>query len=450
MTRRQFWLALTALALLGRIFQSGVLWAEEGLPLAAAQQMLGGGTLYGDIWFDKPPLLAWFYLAVLKLAGYSGYGLRLIGTAYILAVAAAGYGLARRLDGEAAARWTAFFLVYFTCFYLPSATVPLAADLLLVLPHLATFWLAAAGRPVLAGLCAGLAFHLNTKALFVAVAAALAMGEARLIAGGFGLGAAAGLAACGSLSGYWQQVWQWGLAYAGASFSEHPWRLGVGRTLAWAGFHAALVTGAAARRERRLWLWIAVSGVPVVMGARFFPRYYFQLLPPLAVVAGITWAELTARRRVWLAALAAMLAVPAVRFARTRERDTVMDQDSRRAAAEVVKLTRAEDRIFVWGFRPEIYYYSRRLGASRYLESQPLTGVLADRHLERSDAYRAEWVRGHRIVAEAELRARRPAVVVDGLGRYNPKLAIPERWVEGYRLAAETAGCRIYRRAESY
>jgi hypothetical protein len=210
------------------------------------------------------------------------------------------------------------------------------------------------------------------------------------------------------------------------------------------------VTGAAARRERRLWLWIAVSGVPVVMGARFFPRYYFQLLPPLAVAAGITWAELTARRRVWLAALAAMLAVPAVRFARTRERDTVMDQDSRRAAAEVVKLTRAEDRIFVWGFRPEIYYYSRRLGASRYLESQPLTGVLADRHLERSDAYRPEWVRGHRIVAEAELRARRPAVVVDGLGRYNPKLAIPERWVEGYRLAAETAGCRIYRRAESY
>ena len=125
---RRSWLALAALVGFGRIFQTRVLWAEEGLPLAAAQQLLAGHALYREIWFDKPPLLAWFYAGVLKLAGYSGYGLRLLGVLYILAVVTAGYALARRLYGETAARWTAFFLAFFTCFYVPSATTPLAAD----------------------------------------------------------------------------------------------------------------------------------------------------------------------------------------------------------------------------------------------------------------------------------------------------------------------------------
>jgi 4-amino-4-deoxy-L-arabinose transferase-like glycosyltransferase len=449
MTRRQFWLALAAVVLYGRIFQTQVLWAEEGLPLAVAQQMLGGASLYRDVWFDKPPLLAWFYVGVLKLAGYSGYGLRLIGVLYILAVAAAGYGLARRLDGEPAARWTAFFLAFFTCFYVPSATVPLAADLLLVLPHLGAFWLAAAGRPFWSGALAGAAMHLNPKAALVALAAALAMGGARRIAEGFAMGAGAGvlwMAVAGSLEAYSQQVWRWGAAYAGAPFSDHPWKLGITRTLAWLGFHAALAVGPALRRERRMLLWLAASFAGVVMGARFAPRYYFQILPPLAVAAGMAWAGLVWKRRLWLAALAALLSVPAVRFGWTRPRDTALDADSRRAAAVVARLTRPEERIFVWGFRPEIYYYARRRGASRYLESQPLTGVLADRHLERSDPFRPEWAEGHRRVAEAELRVRRPAVIVDGLGRYNPKLAIPAPLVEGYGLVEETAGCRIYGR----
>jgi len=446
--RLRFWLALAALVLFGRMFQTEVLWAEEGLPLAVAQQMLGGGSLYRDIWFDKPPLLAWFYVGVLKLAGYSGYGLRLVGVVYILAVVATGYSLVRRLEGEPAARWTAFFLAFFTCFYVPSATVPLAADLLLVLPHLGTFWLLASGRPLWAGVVAGLAFHLNTKAVLVVAAGALAMGQVRLLLAGFWLGGVAALAACGSLDGYWEQVWRWGAAYAGAAFTEHPWRLGVERTLAWMGFHAALVAGMAAKRERRTLVWVLVSLVAVALGARFFPRYYFQVLPGLAVAAGIGWAELVERRRAWtwIAALTVLLAIPAIRFGRTRPRDTAMDADSRRAAEVVARLAAPEERIFVWGFRPEIYYYARRLGASRYLESQPLTGVLADRHLERSEAFRPDWVAGHRWLLERELGARRPAVVVDGLGPYNGRLEIPPSLLMGYHLAGWTEGTRIYRR----
>ena len=58
------------------------------------------------------------------------------------------------------------------------------------------------------------------------------------------------------------------------------------------GFHAALVLGAAAfwwtarKREHLWWLgWIALSFAGVALGARFFPRYYLQLLPALVLLA---------------------------------------------------------------------------------------------------------------------------------------------------------------------
>src|SRR5688572_13189798 len=95
-TSRQFWLLIIALILFGRMFQTEILWAEESLPLAVAQQMLAGDTLYRDVWFDKPPLLAWFYAGVLRLAGYSGWGLRLIGALYIVAIVLSAYALVRR------------------------------------------------------------------------------------------------------------------------------------------------------------------------------------------------------------------------------------------------------------------------------------------------------------------------------------------------------------------
>ncbi len=478
--RPRFWLFLLALILFSRLFQTPVLWPEEGLPLAAAQQVWAGGVLYRDVWFDKPPLLAWFYAGVLRAAGPSGYALRLTGVLYILLVTLTGHGLARRLWGDGAARWTAFFLAFFTGFYVHSAAVPLAADLLLLLPHLAVFYFLAHERPGLAGLCAGLAFHVNSKAVLALAAAAVWVlllpsrrGLGRLAAG-FAAAGAAGLAAValtGGWDGYVEQVWRWGWAYAGAGFTDRPWALGFERTLNYLGFHAALALGAAAyfwrgpgdpTERRQIALWMAISFLGVVAGARFFPRYFFQLLPPLALAAGAGWAHLS-RRRIALAALAIALAVPAVRFGRINLwlalhrpfvwRDAAIDADSRRAAAHVARLSAPGEKIFVWGFRPEIYFHSRRLAASRFLESQPLTGVLADRHLERAEAFLPERAAGRRRELARELEANPPAILVDGLGPYNPGLAI-ENYDElrpllgRYWLAEQTAGARIFRRAD--
>ena len=150
-----------------------------------------------------------------------------------------------------------------------------------------------------------MAFLISPKAVFVlAVCALWEPAGALLVTAGFAsVSAAAGvwLWSAGALAPYWDQVWKWGRVYAGTSFVEDPVRNGLIRTLNWAGFHAALVIAGGvgllacpARRSRWFW-WLAIGFFAVAAGLRFFPRYYFQLLPVVVLAAGFT--QLTGQRR---------------------------------------------------------------------------------------------------------------------------------------------------------
>jgi hypothetical protein len=57
-----FFATLFALLVASRLCHLRILWEGDTLPLAAAQQMLHGKTIYRDIWYDKPPLVAAFHL----------------------------------------------------------------------------------------------------------------------------------------------------------------------------------------------------------------------------------------------------------------------------------------------------------------------------------------------------------------------------------------------------
>ncbi|MBI3469890.1 MAG: hypothetical protein HY013_00870, partial [Candidatus Solibacter usitatus] len=164
---------------------------------------------------------------------------------------------------------------------------------------------------------------------------------------------------------------------------------------------------------------------------------------------------LLGRKRMWVLAL---LIVPAARFgpryfalaagASQEWADTAMDRDSRQAARLVAALARPGDTLVAWGFRPELYTYTGLPAASRFLESQPLTGVAADRHLvESRPSLPAGWIASNR----RELVRSRPTFIVDGLGPYNRELAItayPDLgdWLAGYREAARSPGSIVYRR----
>ena len=84
--------------------------------------------------------------------------------------------------------------------------------------------------------------------------------------------------------------------------------------------------------------------------------------------------------------------------------------------------------------------------ASRFLETQPVSGVLADRHLFRSDAIAPDFIAPQR---EEWLRSS-PEYVVDALGPLNPDLALGRQpwlaeWFSRYREVGRTGYSIVYR-----
>ena len=202
-------------------------------------------------------------------------------------------------------------------------------------------------------------------------------------------------------------------------------------------------------------VWVALSFAAVCLGSRFAPRYFFQLLPPLAVLGarGIAVALHWNRKVAW-GVLSLLLLLPVVRFGPRYATvtdpnwsDVAMDLDSQQASALIHRLAKPGDTLFVWGYRPDVYVYTRLLPGTLFWDSQPLTGVPADRHLSVSTPLYSEAAAKNRALFVQS----RPEFVVDGLGPLNPALALdvyPElrRWLRQYKVVARTKLCVIYRR----
>src|SRR5580658_5634603 len=149
---------------------AGVLWEGDDLPLAAALQMSRGSVLYRDVWFDKPPLVAAVYLL---WGAKSGVALRVAGAIYAWIACVIAYLIAARLWTQREGYWAAGLMGFFLTFDTHSAVVPLAADSLLLVPHLAAVFLASRKRAFWAGVAAGIGFLFNAKGVFVLAACAL-------------------------------------------------------------------------------------------------------------------------------------------------------------------------------------------------------------------------------------------------------------------------------------
>jgi hypothetical protein len=480
---------IAAGVVIARLCHSHFLWADDNLPLAAAIEIARGKTLYRDVWFDKPPLVAWI---ALLWGARAGVALRLAGAAYVLVAAAIAWNFGRSKWSEREGLIAAFLTAFFLTFDLPSAVIPLASDMLLVVPHLAAIYFAWRGRAFWSGFAAGIGLLCSSKAVFVLAACVLwqwrstplfsaarttqrrgsvthmtegAAARCALLLAGFLAPNAIALGWMwlhGSAAEYYRQVWQWGSIYAANTFVANPLAEGAKRTADWLGFHAALAVGAviaiARDRKWRAVVWIAIAFAGVTVGLRFFPRYYFLLLPPMIIAAARGWAIVVERhalsRRVGAVAFIALLAIPFARFAPGYVRlargetsnDLAIDRDSQQAGEKLRARAQPGDTLFVWGFRPDIFIYSRLPAGTRFLESQPISGVLADRHLFSSAAVAPEFVAPNR----AELIAARPTWVVDGLGVYNPSLALAKQtylafWLANYKEAGRTGFSILYR-----
>ena len=513
MRRTTYILLLLATCLVTRVFYFGFVWADEGLWFTVAQEMLRGKSLYREIWFDKPPALALIFEGLFGIGGNPLITVRWFTVLYAFAVCLLLWRMGRYLWPESQPsrapiieRWSegrlaALFYAFYNATYLHSQVQPLAGDHLVLIPYLGSGWCYLMGQCFWGGVLASLAFQINPKvavlALLLVYIEALRPADGwqkryALYICGFIVGTLPWLYyvnADGRLHAYVQDFWGWGFRYVGVYTPAEWLARGARRTLNYAGFHAALITGvillfryapkASEERSRFhshvLLAWLAASYLGVASGGRFYPRYFYLVLPLLCLLAARgfrlaldSWKE---RPDVWkraaIAVVVVSVAVSLIRFhARTAALaweaitgrhttyisnwdDTALDRDSRAIAATIPN----GSSLFVWGYRPEIYFYCGCKPASPFLSSQPLTGVPADIQLTQSVSAAPLEAARNRAALAAQIYLRRPEFIVDGLGPYNPKLAMEEYpellelLVRFYRRSATEVGHGwIYRR----
>lgn len=296
------------------------------------------------------------------------------------------------------------------------------------------------------------------------------------------------LSASSSLANYWTYVWIWGGRYAAYYPAADAVRNAISQTGYYFLVNPLLLLcvlivarDLLIRKHRiaenpqeqsrgpldvAILLWLVVSYVGLAIGGRFFGHYFFQLMPALSLLAGralvktMSWGlpVKTAPRRAMFAAIAALFLFSVVRFhvrTVTLAADLVRGKKSlataewfhdrlneeEKSCASFINQPAADNEssglsdseaeednyLFVWGYRPEIYFWSGFRPASQFLSSQPLTGVPADVHYSGgnykpvlTDAQTAT----DRVVLAAELDRVRPRFIVDELGFFNSALAI--------------------------
>lgn len=200
------------------------------------------------------------------------------------------------------------------------------------------------------------------------------------------------------------------------------------------------------------WLFATVCGL--IPGGRFFEHYYLTLLPPLCLA--LDFSRIT-RPILTLAAVSSTIAfvvqlVPYSIPSRVRH-DNAVERDVARA---VMRRTKPEERVFVWGASPGIYHYADRVMATRFSFCNYHTGrIWGSRYVDvNADGSAYIEPRAWTELME-DLEAAPPVLIIDAaaghLNRFDrdtigrqPQLA---RFVAAHYTLVETVdGVPIYGR----
>lgn len=412
---RRVWIAFAAIALLAAGLRIPFMWtgvgADEGGYAFIAHEWANGAHLYRDLFVDRPQGLMVLYRGLTDI-GYHAWAIRLgavlAGTLLTLLVGALGWMLRSRATGIAAA---AIFAVAGVAPRLEGFTME--GELAAAVPATAAVacavrwrmvgrdrWLLAAG---FIGAIAVLMKQSGFDGLLIAAiiaAAGAAPWRARARRVGLVAGAACvpvmasivhGLAI--GWSDYWLGVYGWrahqdlgrGL---GARISDLADQVsGIAPDLWAMALVAALGAAICIRRWRALWVapvWFVAGFIAINGGGLYLPHYFIQLLPPLALLAGIAAAAAYARSALVAVGLTCLAIVPvAVTLAgyatdssaqreRTIRWNLRYDVDVRIARFIRAHSTR-RDEIFALPTRADIYFLANRLPPTPYLwEHTPL------------------------------------------------------------------------------
>lgn len=419
-------------------FWTPILDVDEAQFAGFAHSLLSGGIPYIDSLDTKPLGVYFFFAAIFKIFGINNLIAVHIATALWVALTAYFcYRIAKKLYSPRAGLMAAVFYAIFTTTYVPKF-ISTSIIILMMLPltmsidsliswerSRKSFYL------LLSGLLWGIAslfkyqagINLIVVALYLLLFRSLYL-EKKLNKRGiadFLVFSAGGLIAASIfvlylfLAGAWDAFVFWSLkgsmAYieAGSSLSDFwinltirggaiaasafvLWYFGVwqaGHLVA--GFFRSRRAGSIKCEEYLILFWFLFSIIPVCTGGKFYGHYFLQLYPALSILAAgssmrfFSWlnkpGKVRTKQIVYSLFITGLLIPPIGFFGARLHADKIyaaIGEENPKAyipvAEYVRKHTDENDRIFVWGFATPIYTYSNRLGASRFLWCDWMTG----------------------------------------------------------------------------
>jgi hypothetical protein len=171
------------------------------------------------------------------------------------------------------------------------------------------------------------------------------------------------------------------------------WQNGVLATLAFAVACLALIIGAgsALRDSQKMWAaksaerlallaLLAASAIGTAAGARFYPHYYVQLVPSLALLAAPYLRAVFGQRTlrpIPAVAIGLWLALTVVSFSIAHWCELIARRKPTGIGQYLATHAAADDLIFIWGRSAAQYYLdAHRRPACRYVVTFPLTGFI--------------------------------------------------------------------------
>jgi 4-amino-4-deoxy-L-arabinose transferase-like glycosyltransferase len=463
---------------------------SEAMYSVVANEIVDGGRPYADAVERKPPLLFWTYAAVFKIAGkFNWKALHIVALVWTLCAMAGLYVIGRELFDRNTGLIAALFYSVFQPWGVWS-NLSADGEMLMNLPIIWAWAIAfrhnsSRMRPELfaAGALLGAAFLLKQPAAIAAVPLGIYLLLPSYRASHSLTRTNAVVQAATFTTGFFSVLglvtiilWKQGILHeafywtmAGNDVPHVFWQKGVVRTLAFLVACLPLVIGSimAFRDEDEIWAGkmpertallglLAASAIGAAAGARFYPHYYVELIPPLALLAASYYAQLWSRTIQpphWLLrprVTYAWLVLTVITFSIIHWAGLAPRRLPSEAGRYLFTHSNPEDRIFVWGQKMNIYLEAQRRPASRYITTFPLTGHVFGGRVPGLDT-RSRILPGAWTNLEQDFARHPPTYIVDVYsepGALYPVQDFPilaKLLAERYQPVARTAEGVIYR-----
>lgn len=464
--------ALAVLAVRLPYFGLDVLNSDEGLYALVARAIQRGGLPYRDAWDHAAPGIFYLYRSLFDLFGpWSMGAVRLAAlAAHIAGAWVVGEALHRR-HGDRVGVLGAAFAAVAVGGYLPADAVAALTETFLLPFLLAAAWLLLSwaeggrARPAATGILIALATWFKIHALLISLVLLLAawaarmpgrerrFGELGVVFGTLLAALAAYLLLClpmfiaGGLPDYLRMYIGYNLFYLGVgeydlSFfrglwnTAWQWALPQMLIVALAASGAAALLGGESRRRARGTVLLAgflAALLAALAGARLFGHYFLPAAAFAGWLAGEGAGHFAALAKRWglrwsspasLAAAALLflgLLQPVVIFhgdawsARVRlaARHQSPGPTFPKLIREIRELALPAENIWIWGFAPEIYLWSRRDCSSRFINDNYLVGLVPWVNAAPGVDTTPWIIPGSWPLLQKDLTSNPPALIVD-------------------------------------